>query len=316
MRYGDWFGLQVEKQFPDFQLVDLYFLLQGVPNKAVTFNGKQRKFIRYFFIIHTIEQLPILVDGCKYFFNHLCLVLEHLLWFGELLEENYLTWLDFWVDKTVAVRFKAGLYILGAKFMAWWIAGKSSLVDDLLSFVPVLILEGMQVVDYHVDDLFGRWKFATESILKHGGFIEFLQVDSFELEHSANLFFLTKVILPLHQLEYFAEPIQFFINFGIHRLDLPPTGFILISPYVGNAVRLVDIVQNGVLKVFMDVDVFYVLRIQFWLDAQNIEQGIDFTLVYGLEFECILFIESSYQEVSDPVVKCSLYFSVFPVVIF
>jgi hypothetical protein len=66
----------------------------------------------------------------------------------------------------------------------------------------------------------------------------------------------------------------------------------------------------------MDVDVFYVLEIQFWVDAQNIEQGIDFTLVYGVEFGCIIFIELGYQEVSDPVVKCSLSFTVFPVVIF
>lgn len=57
----------------------------------------------------------------------------------------------------------------------------------------------MQVVDYHFDDSFGRWELAAESILKYGGFIEFLQVDSFGLEHSTNLFILTKVILPLHQ---------------------------------------------------------------------------------------------------------------------
>jgi hypothetical protein len=45
MRNGDWVGLQVEKQFPYFQLVNLYFLLPGVPDKTVTFNRKQGKFI-------------------------------------------------------------------------------------------------------------------------------------------------------------------------------------------------------------------------------------------------------------------------------
>jgi hypothetical protein len=45
MRNGDWVGLQVEKQFEDFQLVDLYFLLPRVPDKTVTFNRKQGKFL-------------------------------------------------------------------------------------------------------------------------------------------------------------------------------------------------------------------------------------------------------------------------------
>ncbi len=85
MRNGDWVGLQVEKQFQDFQLVNLYFILPGVPDKAVTFYRKQGKFSKHFFIFHITEQLMIPVDGFKYFLNHLCLIIENLLWFGELM---------------------------------------------------------------------------------------------------------------------------------------------------------------------------------------------------------------------------------------